>query len=142
MKEKIHNAKNNGIAILAGIILLYLAFVFIFINGILLVSKADEAGVTSVIGILMIIIGSVWMGLGWFPLLGLKVLGPQQALVLTLFGEYTGTLKGEGFYFVNPFSLEVETLSYTIISLFTFFSVSHLKSGLKVSIFFSSSLIL
>ena len=116
MKEKIHNAKNNGIAILAGIILLYLAFVFIFINGILLVSKADEAGVTSVIGILMIIIGSVWMGLGWFPLLGLKVLGPQQALVLTLFGEYTGTLKGEGFYFVNPFSSAVNPAAATRLS--------------------------
>ncbi|MBO7214023.1 MAG: SPFH domain-containing protein [Clostridia bacterium] len=36
-----------------------------------------------------------------FP--GLKVLKPQEALVLTLFGKYYGTLKGEGFYFVNPF---------------------------------------
>lgn len=34
---------------------------------------------------------------------GLKVLKPQEALVLTLFGKYIGTLKKEGFYFVNPF---------------------------------------
>jgi len=34
---------------------------------------------------------------------GLKVLKPNEALVLTLFGKYYGTLKGEGFYFVNPF---------------------------------------
>ncbi len=39
------------------------------------------------------------------PLLfaGLKILKPNEALVLTLFGKYYGTLRGEGFYFVNPF---------------------------------------
>ena len=35
---------------------------------------------------------------------GLKVLKPNEAFVLTLFGKYTGTLKGPGFFFVNPFS--------------------------------------
>ena len=34
---------------------------------------------------------------------GLKILQPNEALVLTLFGKYYGTLKGEGFFFVNPF---------------------------------------
>lgn len=34
---------------------------------------------------------------------GLKVLKPNEALVLTLFGKYYGTLMGPGFYFVNPF---------------------------------------
>jgi regulator of protease activity HflC (stomatin/prohibitin superfamily) len=34
---------------------------------------------------------------------GLKILKPNEALVLTLFGKYYGTIKGEGFYFVNPF---------------------------------------
>ena len=38
---------------------------------------------------------------------GLKILKPQEALVLTLFGKYIGTLKGEGFYFVNPFCTSV-----------------------------------
>ncbi|MBN2051554.1 MAG: SPFH domain-containing protein [Spirochaetales bacterium] len=40
-----------------------------------------------------------------FPVLlaGLKILKPNEAMVLTLFGKYHGTLKGEGFYFVNPF---------------------------------------
>ncbi|MEG1178893.1 MAG: SPFH domain-containing protein, partial [Oscillospiraceae bacterium] len=33
---------------------------------------------------------------------GLKILKPNEALVLTLFGKYYGTLKGEGFFFVNP----------------------------------------
>jgi regulator of protease activity HflC (stomatin/prohibitin superfamily) len=39
------------------------------------------------------------------PLLcaGLKVLKPNEAYVLTLFGKYYGTLRGPGFFFVNPF---------------------------------------
>jgi len=41
--------------------------------------------------------------IAWIPLAGLKVLNPQEAYVFTLFGKYYGTLKGEGFYFVNPF---------------------------------------
>jgi regulator of protease activity HflC (stomatin/prohibitin superfamily) len=39
--------------------------------------------------------------------LGLKILKPNEALALTLFGKYTGTLKGAGFFFVNPFSVAV-----------------------------------
>ncbi|MHC1719734.1 MAG: SPFH domain-containing protein [Clostridiaceae bacterium] len=34
---------------------------------------------------------------------GLKILKPNEALVLTLFGNYYGTLRKEGFFFVNPF---------------------------------------
>ena len=41
--------------------------------------------------------------LGWIPFAGLKILKPNEALVLTLFGKYVGTLKGDGFFFVNPF---------------------------------------
>lgn len=41
--------------------------------------------------------------IAWIPLVGLRVLKPQEALVLTLFGKYIGTLKGEGFYAINPF---------------------------------------
>ncbi|MGI6432897.1 MAG: SPFH domain-containing protein [Sphaerochaetaceae bacterium] len=39
------------------------------------------------------------------PLLfiGLKSIRPNEALVLTLFGNYYGTLKKEGLYMVNPF---------------------------------------
>ena len=38
-----------------------------------------------------------------FLLLGLKAVRPNEAYVFTLFGRYYGTLKKEGFYFVNPF---------------------------------------
>ena len=49
----------------------------------------------------------------WIPLLGLKILKPQEALVLTLFGKYIGTLKGEGFYAVNPFCQAVNPAAQT-----------------------------
>ncbi len=44
---------------------------------------------------------------------GLKVVKPQEALVLTLFGNYTGTIKEPGFYFVNPFSVAVNPANHT-----------------------------
>jgi len=34
---------------------------------------------------------------------GLKVIKPNEALVLTLFGKYYGSIKHPGFFFVNPF---------------------------------------
>ena len=46
----------------------------------------------------------VYLCVGWLLFLGLKVLKPGEALVLTLFGKYIGTLKGDGFFFVNPFA--------------------------------------
>ena len=35
---------------------------------------------------------------------GLRIVGPNEALVLTLFGNYYGTIMEPGFYFVNPFA--------------------------------------
>ncbi len=54
-----------------------------------------------------LIIGIIWMTIGWFPFLGLKIMRPNEALVLTLFGKYVGTLKKEGFFFINPFCTPV-----------------------------------
>jgi len=38
-----------------------------------------------------------------FLLLGLIIVNPNQSRVLTLFGKYTGTIKENGFHWVNPF---------------------------------------
>lgn len=51
----------------------------------------------------LFIVSIVWLSLGWFPFLGLRVMKPNEAMVLTLFGKYVGSLKSEGFFFVNPF---------------------------------------
>ncbi|MCL1810371.1 MAG: SPFH domain-containing protein [Clostridiales bacterium] len=38
---------------------------------------------------------------------GFKSVRPNEAIVLTLFGKYYGTLRNAGFFFVNPFSAAV-----------------------------------
>jgi regulator of protease activity HflC (stomatin/prohibitin superfamily) len=47
------------------------------------------------------------------PLLykGLKVVKPNEAHVLVLFGNYCGTLSGPGFFFVNPLAGSAELIS-------------------------------
>ena len=53
------------------------------------------------------VITILYIFLGWFFFLGLKTVRPNEALVLTLFGKYYGTIKQEGFYRVNPFCTAV-----------------------------------
>ena len=100
MKETILTQKKNGMAMLVLFLLLYLAGIGVFVFG---VTGFDMEGHISAVRLTAFIAGIVWMALGWFPLLGLRILKPQEALVLTLFGKYIGTLKGDGFYWVNPF---------------------------------------
>ncbi len=56
------------------------------------------------VNVAMLVICGVYVCL-IFPVLcaGLKILKPNEAYVFTLFGKYNGSLKGSGFYFVNPF---------------------------------------
>ena len=107
MKEIVLNNKKNGMAMLLLFGLLYLAGIgCVILGGILLDSKIGWGAAPLALGIL-------WIGAGWIPFLGLKVLKPQEALVLTLFGKYIGTLKEEGFYFVNPFCVAVNPAAKT-----------------------------
>ena len=103
MEEKILCNKKNGMLVLLLILVSYIVAVIAFVVCI------DELPVVSVIAI-------IWLSIGWFFLLGLKVLKPQEALVLTLFGNYKGTLKEEGFYYVNPFCSAVNPAAKTHLS--------------------------
>lgn len=42
----------------------------------------------------------------WFILPGLIVVNPNESKVLTLFGKYQGTVKQDGFFWVNPFTVK------------------------------------
>ena len=103
MNEILLNKSRNGmpmlLAILAGIIL----------SIVLIVIGVEVSG-------LLIGLGAVLMIVAIFLLPGLKVLKPQEALVLTLFGKYVGTLKGEGFYWVNPFCTAVNPAAKTVLN--------------------------
>ena len=105
MKEKVLNNKKNGMLMLLLFLALYAAAIAGVICGGILISR-DRTPVLMIIGI-------IWLAIGWIPFCGLKVLKPQEALVLTLFGKYVGTLKEEGFYFVNPFCSSVNPAAKT-----------------------------
>ena len=108
MKEIVLNRKKNGMLVMLLTILLWL----VAVAGIVFGGMMMDAGV-AVAGLPVFIVSMIWMCLGWIPLLGLKVVGPQEALVLTLFGKYVGTLKGDGFFFVNPFCTAVNPAAKT-----------------------------
>ncbi len=44
---------------------------------------------------------------------GFKLLQPNEAYVLTLFGKYYGTLKQDGFFWVNPFCVAVNPARFS-----------------------------
>lgn len=101
MQEKIITGRKNGMAVLLGYLALLILAVLAIVYG-------------AVRGyVLPTVLGILFLSLGWIPLCGLRVLKPQEALVLTLFGKYIGTLKGEGFYYVNPFCAAVNPAANT-----------------------------
>ena len=107
MTEKVLTGKKNGMVMLLLIIGILLASVAALVFGIILTEKI------TVVGVVLIVLSVIGFIVGSILPAGLKVLKPQEALVLTLFGNYTGTLKGEGFYFVNPFSSAVNPAAST-----------------------------
>ncbi len=108
MQEIILKNKKNGMAMLLLWMVLYIAAVVGFIFGCVLLESGSVA-----LAVVLMVIGGIWMLVGWIPFCGLKILKPQEALVLTLFGKYVGTLKEDGFYYVNPFCAAVNPAAKT-----------------------------
>ena len=105
MTEKVLHGKKTGMLVLIGTLLLYIVAVLVLLVGISLS--------WNITGVLLMVVSILYLALGWLPLCGLRVLKPQEALVLTLFGKYIGTIKDEGFYFVNPFCSSVNPAAKT-----------------------------
>ena len=104
MSEITLQSRKNGMSVMLLVIAAYIIALLGMIFG------AMRLGV---LGAAVIIVCGIWMCVGWILLCGLKVLKPQEALVLTLFGKYKGTLRGDGFYFVNPFCTSVNPAAKT-----------------------------
>lgn len=100
-EEKVLKAK-SGWPILFLSIILYLAFIGGLIGGIFLCTEKK-----TFIGTSIIILGSIAFIAAIIIDCGFKVMKPNEALVLTFFGKYVGTLKNDGFFFVNPFCTAV-----------------------------------
>lgn len=105
MQEIILTKKKNGMLVLVLDLLLMIAATV----GVILGAIAMDNGFSPVLFVIALIVLCV----GWIPLCGLRILKPQEALVLTLFGKYIGTIKGDGFYCVNPFCTSVNPAAKT-----------------------------
>ena len=107
MSENLLSIKKNGMPMMLLLLLLYAAAVL------LVIWSATGIDRGSPLHIVLFVLSLIYLCAGWIPFMGLKVLKPQEALVLTLFGNYIGTLRGPGFYFVNPFCTSVNPAART-----------------------------
>ena len=112
MQEKVLENRKHGMAMLLLFIALYLSAIVLMVYGCILIDNPR----TLFLGVISVVAGGLWIFVGWIPFVGLRILKPQEALVLTLFGKYIGTLKGEGFYWINPFCSAVNPAAATRLS--------------------------
>lgn len=100
MEEKIYTKKKLG-----GLVLFLILLVYGLGIGAVILGASHS--------IPLLVFGIIMLCVGWVPLCGLRVLKPNEALVLTLFGKYKGTIKEDGFYFVNPFCSAINPAAST-----------------------------
>ena len=98
VQERILHPANGYLMLLLGILLL-IAGIGGGVAG-SVIGGMEENGALIAISVTACVILVI---LGVILLCGLKVLNPNVAYVLTLFGNYYGTIKKEGFFWVNPF---------------------------------------
>lgn len=102
MDNQIKNLKEKEIRPVSGMLMLILLIlgIVVAICAIIYASVAFFIGgediIIKTIAIIAIVVFCFMFG-------GLRVVNPNEALVLTLFGRYYGTIKESGFFFVNPF---------------------------------------
>ncbi len=95
--------KKNGFGMLAVVLIGFLACVGGYIGGgFAMEAKSYPLGVT------LFVVASVGVVVFSIMCAGFHVVNPNEAVVLTLFGQYYGTIKQEGFYFVNPFTSSMQ----------------------------------
>lgn len=108
--EELKAGSVSGMAVLILNILLMIGA----LGGLILGINLAANGFGPFAGVVLIICSGLYLAIvGPLLFVGLKILKPNEALVLTLFGKYYGTLKGEGFYFVNPFVAAMNPASGT-----------------------------
>lgn len=95
--EKAIVSKRGGIA-LVSIILGFAITIGLFIVACMLLESKQSVpgGISLGISIVLLVVLCVLLA-------GFHVINPNEALVLTLFGDYYGTIKNPGFYYTNPF---------------------------------------
>jgi len=96
----------NGMSAMIINIIVMLITIGVFVMAVIFL--ATEADVNTAFMVTLIVISSLYFSaVGPILFGGLKILRPNESYVFTLFGRYYGTLKGAGFYWVNPFCTAV-----------------------------------
>lgn len=107
MEQKLHeNVVQKEIRPMNGMLMLILISLGLLASvALLIIGGICLDGGMGAIGAILLILGVI--GIIAFPIMyaGLRVVGPNEALVLTLFGNYYGTILKQGFYFINPFAV-------------------------------------
>lgn len=103
--EEIVLKRKNAVGLLVAMIV---ATIVILLGAITLIIS-DVAAV----GFILIFLEVICMPMIF---MGFKALEPNEALVLTLFGKYYGTLSDAGFFYVNPFCASVNPEKAHILS--------------------------
>ncbi|MBM4060444.1 MAG: SPFH domain-containing protein [Planctomycetes bacterium] len=85
--------------LLLGILFLLASIALIVGGGIAIDSRQEELGVP------VLILGILGVPASLLFLRGLVIVNPNQSRVVVLFGNYRGTLREHGFYWVNPFTV-------------------------------------
>ncbi len=98
MSKEVEVVPKSGWLMLAVNIAMYLVSAWVFYKGVRMVDAGGPAapGIWTVVGATFLFILSVVTSIGFF------VLQPNEAGVLLLFGKYEGSVKQNGFWWVNP----------------------------------------
>lgn len=99
--------EKNGWVMLVVLLLLVAAGITMFAFGAIYVNDIPAFAVLMVAGMLLLIACIIM-------LCGFKTLQPNEAYVFTLFGKYYGSLKRDGFFWVNPFCAGVNPARATM----------------------------
>jgi regulator of protease activity HflC (stomatin/prohibitin superfamily) len=107
INDEIKAPRSSGMLMLIiNILLIIVAILFIVLGSIAL-----WRGWVTALDITLFVVGIIWLSFpAWVIFAGLKVVRPNEAYVFTLFGKYYGTIREDGFFFVNPFVTAVNPL--------------------------------
>ena len=93
MQERVLKPFSGWLMLLVGVVVVAGGIAMCVLGG-----QSDDG-----FAVVYVIAGAAVAVVGLFLLGGLKIIHPNEALVLTLFGKYYGSVKSDGFFWVNPF---------------------------------------
>lgn len=109
-EKEITTAKGGGALVL--VLLGYVVDVAAFAAAIfLLAEEISEAG-----GGILLVLSMIFMVIMIILSTGFHVINPNEAMVFTLFGKYYGTIKKQGFYYLNPFASAINPAGKTTVA--------------------------